>query len=387
MSLPSGSRIQRAFDCLASALLPHMNISGEPALAGTWKHLFFSNLRHGKEQALSMVPPEYRGACEAIDDSSFAGLDAYESEVPLVYDVKANTTRRLSEGKTHRDYGELGAWELPMTLDVGGVGPNEVLAADLKTGRGYVTPAHRNWQLAVGALALDALHHRGSARVALIHAPEGSTPWWDVAVLDGFALADSRLQLLDLAERMSKTKADSAPMVLGEHCRYCPSKLYCPAHTALLHSVAAAPGEMLATFTTQLTPEKARDAYGKTRVLRQAVKDLEAALQSYAEQNPIKLDDNRIYGPKPGTETTVDAAVVRHVLTSLHSADIAEKACEFEASKASVERALRGVYETRKKAGQKTTIKALVDEAMAVIAQEGGLKTREVMRIKEFELF
>lgn len=384
MSLPSGSRIQRAFECLASAVLPRVEVTSEAAQAGTWKHLFFSNLRHGLDEALQSVPVEYRAACEAIDISSFAGLDNYEAEVPLVYDAKANTTRLLPKDIGHRNYGELGPWELPMTLDVAGVGHAEVMAADLKTGHGHVPPAHRNWQLAVAALALEALHHKGSARVALIHAPEGVTPWWDIAVLDGFALADARLQLLALAERMSTAKPETAPMVLGEHCRYCPSKLWCPAHVALIHQVAAEPGKAIGSLVNELTPDKARKAYDTTKVLRQVVRDLEARLADYAADHPIELADGRTYGAKPGVEMTVDAAVARQVLTALYGADIAEKACEFEASKASIERALRAVYEQRKQAGQKTTLKALNEEAMGAVEDGGGIKTREVTRIKEW---
>jgi hypothetical protein len=384
MSLPSGSRVQRAFACLASAVLPRIEVTSEPAQAGTWKHLFFANLRHGLDEALASVPEEYRAACEAIDVSSFTGIDAYDSEVPLVYDVKANTARRLPPGTSHRDYGALSEWEIGMTLDVAGVGPSEVMAADLKTGHGHVPPAHRNWQLAVAALALDALNHKGSARVALIHAPEGVKPWWDVAVLDAFALSDARLQLLALAERLARTSPDNVPMVLGEQCRQCPSRLHCPAHTAFIHAAATGDGEMVSGLTSALTPDKARVAYGRLKVLRGAVKDLEAALAGYAEEHPISLDDGRVYGAKPGTETTVDAVVVRRVLSTLYGAEVADKATEYEASKASVERALRGVYEARKASGQKVTLKALSDEAFGAIEADGGFKVREVTRIKEF---
>jgi hypothetical protein len=114
------------------------------------------------------------------------------------------------------------------------------------------------------------------------------------------------------------------------------------------------------------------------------VKDLEAALAGYAEEHPISLDDGRVYGAKPGTETTVDAVVVRRVLSTLYGAEVADKATEYEASKASVERALRGVYEARKASGQKVTLKALSDEAFGAIEADGGFKVREVTRIKEF---
>lgn len=384
MSLPSGSRIHRAFACLASAVLPRLEVTSEAAQGGTWKHLFFANLRHGLDEALRAVPIEYRAACESIDVSSFVGLDAFEAEVPLVYDVKANTTRRLPAERGHRDYGELGPYEIPMTLDVAGVGPGEVMAADFKTGHGYVPPAAHNWQLKVAALALDALNQKGHARVALIHAPDGMTPWWDIAVFDAFDLADARLQLVTLADRLARATPADAPMVLGEQCRYCPSKLHCPAHTGMVQLVASKPGEAQGALTDALTAEKARRAYDNLKVLRQVVRDVEARLAEYAKEHPIELADGRVYGPKLGSETIVDATTVRRVLSALHGPDVADKACEFEASKASVERALRDVYERRKKDGQKVTLKALNEEAMAAIAADGGLKTREVERVKEW---
>lgn len=385
--LPSGSKIQRAFLCLASAILPSVEISGEPAQAGQWKHLFFANLRKGLTAALESVPPEYREACEAIDVTSFAALSAFESEVPLIYDVQRHTTRRLSVGG-HRDYGELGPFEIPMTLDVAGVGAGEVMVADLKTGFGYVPPAHRNWQLATGALALSALHGIDHARVAIIKAPEGLRPSWDVAVIDGMGLLDARAELLRLAGRIveARTKPpESAPMVTGEQCRHCPSRLYCPAHVALVHQAAAAPGEM-APVVAKLEPVAARTAYDRLKVLRGVVTDLEDALKGYAEQHPIALGDGRVYGPKPGTDSAIDPSVAREVLTRLHGADAADKACDFEATKASVKRALRPLWEARKAKGEKVTLTDLEAEVFDAIASAGGFRVKEVTRIKEFEI-
>lgn len=384
----SGSRAQRAFSCLASTVLPLIEVSGEEAQAGTWKHVFFSNLRKGLPVALESVPEEYREACEAIDVSSFAALDAFESEVPLVYDVQRHSTRRLPPGMAHRDYGELGLFEVPMTLDVSGVGNAEVMIADLKTGHGYVPPAHRNWQLAIGALALSALHGIEHARVAIIKAPEGLRPSWDVAVIDGMGLLDARAELLRLAGRVveARTKpAESAPMVIGEHCRHCPSKLYCPAHVALVHQAAAAPGEMV-PLVAKLEQPQARTAYARLKVLRGVVKDLEEALSGYAEEHPIALGDGRVYGPKPGTDSAIDPGVAREVLKRLHGDEVADKACDFEATKASVKRALRPVWEKRKAAGQKVTLSDLESEAFGAISAAGGFKVREVVRVKEFEV-
>ena len=385
--LPSGSRIPRAFACLASAVLPRLEISGEAAQAGTWKHAFFAGLRKGLPAALELVPPEYREACEAIDVSSFAALEHFESEVALVYDVQRHVTRRLPAGLAHRDYGELGAFEIPMTLDVSGVGHAEVMAADLKTGHGYVTPAHRNWQLAAGALALSALHGIDHARVAIIKAPEGLRASWDVAVIDGMGLLDARAELLRLATRVieaRKKPAESAPMVTGEQCRHCPSRLYCPAHVGLIHQVAATPGEMVPPVTL-LEPAAALRAYERMKVLRGVVNELEGSLSTYAKEHVIELGDGRIYGPKPGVETALDAEVTRGVLRKLHGDEVADKACEFEATKASVKRALRAAYESRKRAGNKTTISDLEAEAFGAIKSAGGLKSRETVRVKEWE--
>lgn len=384
--LPSGSKIQRAFSCLASAVLPQLEVSGEASQSGAWKHVFFANLRRGLPAALAEVPEEYREACEAIDVSSFAALEAFESEVPLVYDVQRHVTRRLGAGG-HREYGALGPFEIPMTLDVAGVGHAEVMSADLKTGFGHVPAAHRNWQLATGALALSALHGIDHARVAIIKAPEGLRPSWDVAVMDGMTLLDARAELLRLAGRIAEARskpAELAPMTIGEHCRYCPSRLHCPALVGLVQQVAARPGEA-ATLATQLQPAQARDAYERMKVLRGVVKELETALSTYAGEFPITLGDGRVYGARPGADTAVDAGIARAVLRRLHGDEVADKACEFEATKASVKRALRDVYEQRKNTPQKTTLVDLEGAAFSAIETAGGFKTREVVRIKEFE--
>lgn len=393
MSLPTGSGVERAIHCIASTILPRVDSHGAAAEAGNWRHAFFAAVNGGLEfdKALLLVPEELRRGIESIDWSMLEGLGHLQSELALAYDVEKETTRIIGED-IGRQYGELGVSEIAMTLDLAGAELDAVLVADLKTGRGHVTPARHNWQLRVGALAMARLQKVDSARVALILAPEGSQPRWDIAPLDAFDLADAAQQLRAMArlveheQELARKGTRVPPMKMGEWCRYCPAKLYCPAHTAMVRRFAGQPEEAVKDFKQLLTNATVKEAYFKWRLLKQLLGDVEGSLKAWATETPIDLGEGRRFGKLETSETELDGPIARAALQQLHGVEVADKAFEFETSKAAINRALRGVYEKKKQAGEKVTIKALEEEALEQIRLAGGLKKVPKSKMQEHEV-
>ncbi len=379
--LPSGSRVHRASLCASSAALPVIESISTPAEAGTAKHTFMRvSLTEGREAALVEVPEEYREACEAIEVSTFEGLQGLQSEVALAYDVVTEKTRFLGVN-IERRYGELGMNELPMSLDLAGVVPGvEVVVGDLKTGRTIIPPAAKNWQMRLGALAWARFNGLEQARVGLLHAPEGSKPWWDVAPFDGWDLADFAEQLRRIVDRVRLAQINLATgkpleQVLGEHCLYCPARQACPAQTALIRRLANEPDKV----GVELKALPAAAAWAQLKVVKQMMGDVEGSLRGLAKHQPIDLGDGRVLGELTKPVDELDAAVARPVLVKLFGQVIADAACDFEASKASIQRALKPLAEERKKAwkkgdGDKPSLAALEREALGALRDAGAIK-------------
>lgn len=377
--LPTGSSMQRIAACLGSAVLPRADHQTEAAAAGTAKHAFFRDLQSmSREEALARVPEQYRELCEAVRVEDLPLGLGMRSEVALAYDVEAGTARLIGYD-LDRDYGPLEPNEIPMTVDVCAIGPDFVFVGDYKTGRGHTPAARRNWQLKLAALTLARWTGHSFARVALVHVRDDGEPFYDRAEFDSFDLDLFAAEVQELVVRVREAEAAYAKgalpaLVAGEHCTYCPSFAFCPAQTALIRRLADEPGAVANDLQQQLTPATAARAYQRLKLARSALAKVETALRGYAKENPIPLEDGLVFGPQTKEREELEAGVVRQVLADMHGPDIAERACEFKTSKAAVERAMRVVQESRKKAGQKVTLTALQEAALEAVRAKGGIQ-------------
>lgn len=385
--LPTGSHLSRAMACPASVILPRTaDRSGPAAERGKGLHAFFAALQTmSRDEALDTVPEDLRAACEAVDVAALpTGLE-YDGEVSLAYDIATERVRYLGRDLERR-YGLIGPTEVAMTLDVLGVGPDCVEVADYKTGRGHIDAAAANWQLRVGALAAARWRGVERARVAIVRVPIGpdgtaGAPSWDTAEFDAFDL-DAFASDLRAALPEWLRPVESARVVPGEHCRYCPAYDACPAQRALVRTTLAEPGSLVRDIQALLTAENAPRAYERLRLVDAAMKQVREALYAYASVTPIPLPDGTVFGRVESSVEELDGGVTRAVLRALHGDEVADRACTYETSKAAVERAMRVVYEARKQAGEKVTIRSLVDDVLARVREAGGVaeKTRVVMR-------
>ena len=72
------------------------------------------------------------------------------------------------------------------------------------------------------------------------------------------------------------------------------------------------------------------------------------------------------------------------VLTELHGLETALVACDLDASKASVQRALGRVHDNAKLQGEKAPPrKAMMEEALSVIRERGGVEAKTSRSVKK----
>ena len=251
-----------------------------------------------------------------------------------------------------------------------------VYVLDWKTGRGAVPAAHVNPQLGMLALALARVHGVDRATVALGIIDERGHVAWDVAALDGWALDGWEERLKRLATLLADDPGDPRP---GAQCRNCRCFDFCPATTALVRQLAAAPGDVAAAFGAMLTVESAAVAYGKLKQIDALTKALHTALMDYARERPITLPNGYVYGLCESSLEHLDGDVTHRVLAALHGIEIADAACQVKrtVTKAALRDALRP------HAHDGHTIAALEREAIHAVREAGGATTKRSTTVKE----
>ena len=348
----TGSGIERAVACRFASVGPRIWCeSGDDAEAGTEKHAHLQRVSNGvtPEESLANVPEAYREEAAAIDLDALRGELSLSAEVSLAYNVADDTARVLGTS-TDRDYSTVTDDEIPMTLDVAGVGPDRVVTADYKTGFAKLTRAVDNWQIRGGALAMSLAFDRYQADSQLITIRRDRAPWRDRATFDAF-------DLTRFADELRATKAridaDRAAFARGEHveptegpwCRYCPCAWSCPAKVGAMR---------LALGDTSNLPVTAADAgmlWERVDAGIKALKKLKSELISLASHEPLLLriedDGTAVYlgrTEKPGNEELIATIAIDEAAAVLGvEADAAfqREVAGLDVTKAAIERACK----------------------------------------------
>lgn len=382
MTLPTASYLPRVVACPASFVLPQeREEKGRPAAQGTAIHAYLAAVgTKGREAALADVPEEFRDVCDAIPLERLPLNLA--AEVTLAIDLETGAARELGRD-LNRDYSAALPTEIVGTVDALGMNDDEVLIIDWKSGRGHVDPAARNWQLLALAVAAARVYGKSRARVGIGFVPEGSKPWFDWADLDALDLDAALYQLRKMARRIEKARADLAAGRTPEttpnvHCRYCPAWKSCPSQTALLRQVVAAPAEIEREVMTLLTPETARAAYERIKLVSAVVKRVEQAVYAWAATSPIDLGDGNVLGMTTTQKESVDGDKALPVLRAKFGDAVAEAACERSTSKAAINRALKKVERSKG-----TSFAEVERDALAALREAGAIsiKTTETVQV------
>lgn len=375
MPFITGSRLGRAMECTASAVIPRISEQTEFGDMGRWKHAFVEELRKGTplEQAALTVPAEYREACESLDTGALRGLEMLESELRLSYNVKTREAKRDVEPDA------TGFDDVFARTDLGGVIDDVACIIDVKTGRHDVESARTNWQLLAAAVALAQLRQLSAARVGILYLRENQKARWDIADLDGLDLETAAGTMEQLADKVSwiRRKGEQPPVRMGDWCKFCPSKLYCPAHTGLIRLFVKDDVEAIVSIKAQLTPELAREAKAKADIIRNALRNLDNSLYSYAREiGGIPIGDGKVWGPRSVQRDEMDGPLAYQQLQEQYGLDVAVAASTFNVTKKGVRESMRIVQQSIVDAGgEKPTLVELERQALGRLRGAGAITT------------
>lgn len=376
----TASALQRILACPPSAVLPvsHADVSSDVADRGRAIHLAAEG-RHDE------VDEEHRSDADLLD----LDLTGWElQEQPFAYDVATGRGRLLDV--TGRDYGsaDLSPFEIPGTADLW----SPARVGDLKTGFRDVAAPGRNPQILVAAAANADIYDVSEVEVSIIDIRDPANPRPRTDVVDTFELEMFRSQMERMHEdvavvRQQHHKGLRLPVVEGEHCRYCPAMMSCPAKQALM--VQAGDGsldnEVNIAWAGGLTPASAPVAYRQYQAVQMLATRMRQILYAYASEHPIDLGNGKVFGKrtKMGNES-IDGNVAWHVLKEAYGVEVAEAACGFTMSKTSkTGKSLRGAL--RMVCGRGELSKA-EERVLEAIRERGGASRKETSTVDEHKV-
>jgi hypothetical protein len=375
--LPTASGLTRALRCPASLQLPQVQReAGAPAVTGTQVHRFLETVSElGREAALEAVTDERAARiCAALDLSTLPLGDgtSWASEVAFGWHMASGAGREVGRN-VGRGY-PTKPGELYGTADLVALSADSttVHVLDVKTGRGWMPSAAESAQLRFLAMAACATYGCCQAEVGHLHVREDGTVWLEKASLDALELDLFAVQLRTL---QATVQAREGRLAEGPWCRYCPAFASCPAKVALACASVDAPA--------QLTPETAAAAWLRMKEVRQVLDRVEEVLREYATNTPIPLGNGLQVVAAESSRDELDGAKVYAVMARLYGAEVAQASVDLEASKRSLDRAVRMVAEAARARGEKVTLKALSAETLEAVRQAGGLTTRTRVDVRE----
>lgn len=231
------------------------------------------------EETSSVYAEEGTRAHTLLSECLLAGCEAWEKpeladdvDMILHVDSALHAFRGLGKGETfveQRVYPVFGREDIFGTVDFAHISDDHVLSViDFKYGKGVAVSPFENEQLRFYALGLLRLKPRVSHIAIGIHQPRNGGPhikWGD------YLTADELLAWGEtLAEAVAQAELPTAPLSPGDHCRWCPAKVMCPAQSALLFDgfVSSAP-------PAQLSDEEIGARLQQVKVLRDYANQLE----------------------------------------------------------------------------------------------------------------
>lgn len=374
--LPTASRLQLALACSGSQALGQVDTAWAAGEAGNERHDVLSRLVEGAEQR--DVSESVKDWLMGLDESEhLAPLLGAKPEVTLAWDYVRDTARVLGQ-RLERAYSMATAAEYVGTADYLRVADGRAWVVDLKTGQGDVPHPSRNAQLRMLALAACRAHGVSSARIGILHAPEGRTAWWTWADVDAFELEVIASDLRRLAERIGYSRRDVAQgrtpyLVLGEHCAYCPARHSCPARTAMARALAS---ETLAEdWKRGLDDDSVAAAtLARWKAAQKVLAEVGAALHARAKDRPIALGNGEVWGPRTTTREVIDAEKAWLPLASLLGDEGAKAAMSLDTSRAGIERGVKAAKLAGRVSG---SIKAAVAQALDAVRAAGAVETKE----------
>lgn len=361
----SASAVPRMLKCPASAVLDHHKYNTADAEAGVENHAEMEDA--GDAGEIHKFPAEVQAL---IDPDA-----TLETETAFVYNIATGESRKL--GKVDRDYGQLGPFDIPGTLDLHVVSPRRLVIVDWKRFED-VEPAETNTQAATYALMAGRFYNRTDITIAISYLGAGKERT-DIAEIGSLDLDAHAERLKRLHVDVARAAQDPEPFLNpGPHCKYCEAFMSCPRQKDL--GIQLGNGVALLQVEAQLPfhdDESAAEAYEFMERVKLFYTRLRAALYARAGEKPIPLRGGGVLGPviKQGHEK-LDGDIVYAVLKERHGQAIADAAV------------IRSATKKRLKEALAFTGEAVAVEERAVLAQvraQGGSKRETKTVIEVFD--
>lgn len=376
MSLPSASKLQLAMTCVGSAVLPRVDSAHSAGDRGTALGAYLAARVGGTPQSVALlrVPEPWTAAAVDLEEHVLP-LSGYSTEVAYSYDV-ATCAGRCLGSNLGRGYPSGTPTTINGSADFLLRSETMMMVVDLKCGQVAPPAPQRNAQLRLLALASCRAHGLSAARVGILHCPDGQQARWSWADLDAFDLESVADELRELASRIEAASVEVSAgrpprLAVGDGCRWCPARVYCPAQSAMARRIAGDPESLVADLRSALSEQQAALVWHRVKALKALLVDVEQALYAMARESPIELADGRWLGPKETRREVLDGRVVHAVVERLHGRTVADAAVELEATKAGLKRALAAVREV---GGAK--LSHLEAEVLREVREAGGASVR-----------
>lgn len=379
MRLPSASKLEAVERCPPSWTLDRISESSEAADDGTRRHaVLAARVAYLRGETVELVPPETKEESNWADVvlERHPWLAEYVTETAWALDAATGRGRLLGRNLgRHYDTTE---GEVAGAADYLRVVEGIVEVVDLKTGQADVTPPGDNLQLAALAAAAASWHGVTRARVGILAAGDGRTPWVTWAELGPLDLLAVPVRMQRLRDDIvaSRTKPRYA---VGRWCGTCAARLSCPTQTAMLRRLAADPRSVAEDLAQGLvTPETAALAYQRFRAVKAALAQVETQLHAYAkEHGPIPVGDGRVWGPRESQRSVINPERAWLVLVEAFGVDGAREAMTLKTSKTAVS----AVASSRAPRGRKG---AAAKSLLAQLEAAGAVTTKTVTEFEEY---
>lgn len=318
----------------------------------------------------------------------------WRAEVKFAYDIATGVGRELPAGEGHRDYGTLGAFEVPGTADIVGIGRDGVgriyslVIPDLKSFDPEVKHPSANKQLATLALAATRAYSLTGCEVAIKHEVRGlERAMLDSFDLDAFALDLRELVLDVIKEGHARRNGLPITLVPGKQCRWCNAFDACPRSKELVQLVRAPAIDARITSAIPCNDDAtASDLFDLAARVRLLLKRIDSALHARAAERPIPRPGGKLWGPVPVLgDRKIDGNIAHAQLLELHGQLVADAAITRTTSQKAIEDALRPVAGK----GQLTAIKKKVIDAIDAaggVTRKPGTSYEEYPALRELEL-
>lgn len=380
--IPSGSEEDRVFACPTSGgALAQVRDDSDGARVGSAKHQFAYELdsicrerdiwevtTEIRDVALARVPEEHRKVVAALDHRGLYIGPQWGHEITYALDMTTGNARCVGRG-LNRDYGGVDRTrEKVLTLDVVGVDNDTLVVVDFKSEHD-TSPHARQVELGMVAAARHLEWVGPSHGVLARMCDDGEVRDDPPVVMDDAARDMFWIEVLATEQRRQRA-GDAAllgaqPFVAeGAHCRYCPSKLACPAKVGWLLKLERDAFSVEHWFSQQLTADAAAKGWTRYRAMQDVLTRVRNMFDAYAKEHPFEVGDGVWFGvPDTDGNESLDGDVAFDVLREIHGEQVALAAVELRCTKTALRKALRS----------KVAVLAPAErEVLAKIRERGG---------------